>query len=172
MRFQLAGKLDLKILGLGLTEGLGSQYMLDLAGADAEGERSECAVRRGVGVSANNGQSGNGDAQLGADDVNDPLIGAAHTVEGDPEFFAVGFQGLDLSQGDGILDLQPVIRGGHVVIHGGKRELRMTHLATGQPQAFESLRAGDFMYEMAIDVQYGGAVLEDFDHVAIPYFVE
>ena len=47
--------------------------MLDLGGADAEGERAEGAMRRGVAVAADDGHAGLGQALLGADDMDDAL---------------------------------------------------------------------------------------------------
>jgi hypothetical protein len=50
--------------------------MLDLAGADAEGERAERAVRRRVAVAADQGRAGQREALLRPDDVDDALLGA------------------------------------------------------------------------------------------------
>jgi hypothetical protein len=47
--------------------------MLDLRGADAEGQRAEGAVGRGVAVAADDGHAGQGEALLRADDVDDAL---------------------------------------------------------------------------------------------------
>ena len=60
-----------------LPEGLRRQDVLDLAGADAEGQGPEGAVGAGVAVAADDRQAGQGQAQLGADDVDDPLVAAA-----------------------------------------------------------------------------------------------
>ena len=46
-----------------LGQGLRGQHVLDLAGADAEGERAEGAVRRGVAVAADDGHAGLRDAR-------------------------------------------------------------------------------------------------------------
>eukprot|EP00976_Prorocentrum_cordatum_P011471 230508-Prorocentrum_minimum.AAC.1 len=58
---------------LPLQQGLRGEHVLHLAGADAEGERAESAVRGGVGVAAHDGHAGEGEALLGADDVHDAL---------------------------------------------------------------------------------------------------
>ncbi|GKT69967.1 lysine-specific demethylase 8 [Colletotrichum tofieldiae] len=54
-------------------QALGGQDVLDLAGADAEGQGTEGAVGRGVTVTAHYGGAGEGEALLGADDVDDAL---------------------------------------------------------------------------------------------------
>jgi len=44
-------------------------------------------------------------------------------------------------------------------------------LAAGQLQAFERLRAGDFMQQVAVDVQQTGAVGFLVDDVSVPVLV-
>ena len=67
--------------------------------ADAEGEGPEGAVGGGMGVAADHGHAGLGQAQLRADGVDDSLVGIAQRVEAHPELGAVGAQGLDLGRG-------------------------------------------------------------------------
>ena len=64
-----------------LGQRLGGQHVLDLARADAEGQRAEGAVGGGVGVAAHDGHARLGEALLGADDVDDALARVAHRVE-------------------------------------------------------------------------------------------
>ena len=47
--------------------------MLDLGGADAVRKGTEGAMRRGMGVAADDRRAGQGEALLGADDVDDAL---------------------------------------------------------------------------------------------------
>ncbi len=70
--------------------------MLDLTGADAEGERAERAVGGGVTVTADDRHARLGQAQLRAHDVDDALAGVVHGVQPDAEVGAVLAQGLDL----------------------------------------------------------------------------
>jgi hypothetical protein len=46
------------------------------------------------------------------------------------------------------------------------------HLAAGIPEAFEGLRAGHFMDEMAIDVDKAGAVILTVDQMVFPDLIE
>ena len=77
-------------------QGLGGEHVLDLGGADAERERAERAVRRGVAVTADDGHARLGQPELRADDVHDALLGVAHRVDRDAELLAVAAQRLDL----------------------------------------------------------------------------
>ena len=62
---------DAHVLGRLLDQRLRGQHVLDLRGADAEGQRAEGAVRRGVAVAAHDGHARQGQALLGADHVDD-----------------------------------------------------------------------------------------------------
>ena len=85
-------------------QGLGREDVLDLAGADAEGERPERAVRGRVRVAADDRHARLGDPELRADDVHDALLGVAHRVEPDAELGAVLAQLVDLRAADLVLD--------------------------------------------------------------------
>ena len=61
-------------LGPGQRQGLRGQDVLDLAGADAERQRAEGAMRRGVRVAADDRHARLGQAELRADDVDDALV--------------------------------------------------------------------------------------------------
>ena len=56
---------------------LGREDVLDLAGADAERQGAEGAVRGGVRVAADHRHAGLGQPQLRADDVHDALLDVA-----------------------------------------------------------------------------------------------
>ena len=71
---------------------LGREHMLDLAGADAERERAERAMRRGMAVAADHRGARQGEALLGPDDVDDALLGRDRVDIGDAELGDVGRQ--------------------------------------------------------------------------------
>ena len=164
-----ADVVDAHRLGLVLHEALGGEDVLDLARADAEGERSERAVRRGVAVAADDRHARLGDAQLGADDVHDALVLAAEREERHAELLAVGLERLDLDAAELVLDAV----GGHravgrdVVVGGGERAVRAADLAAGHPQAVERLWARDLVDEVEVDVDEVGRHL-----VALPDLLE
>ena len=62
------------VCGARLRERLGGEHVFDLGGPDAEGERTERAVRGGVAVAADDGHPREGEAVFGPDDVDDPLV--------------------------------------------------------------------------------------------------
>ena len=122
-----------------LGQGLGGEHVLDLAGADAEGQRAERAVGGGVAVAADDGHARLGQALLGADDVDDALAGVAHRVLGDAELGAVGPQHLDLLARDRIGDRLVDVGGRDVVVLGGDGEVGAADRAAGQAEAVEGL---------------------------------
>jgi hypothetical protein len=84
--------------------------VLDLGGADAEGERPEGSVGGGVRVAADDGAAGLGGAEFGADHVDDALVAVLHVEELDAELGAVLTQRVDLRGGDLVGDDEAVLR--------------------------------------------------------------
>ena len=80
---------DAEGLGLGLRQRLRGENVLNFAGADAESQGSKRAVGAGVRIAADNGHAGLGDAELGADNMNDALLAGVHVVEFDAEVGAI-----------------------------------------------------------------------------------
>ena len=68
-----------------LDQRLRREHMLGLRGADAEGERAERAVGRGVAVAAHQRDARQGEALLRADDVADALAPVELVVIFEPE---------------------------------------------------------------------------------------
>jgi hypothetical protein len=79
-----------------LQQALGGEDVFDFAGADAEGQRAESAVRGGVAVAADHGHAGLRQAQFRSDDVHDALMAGMHSVARDAEITAVLLELLDL----------------------------------------------------------------------------
>ena len=138
-----------------LHHALRGEHVLDLAGADAEGERAEGAVRGGVRVAADDRHARLGDAELGADHVHDPLAVGAERVDGNAELRAVALERFDLHARELVLDARGHGRavGGRVVVGGGERAIGPAHGAPGQAQPVEGLRAGDLVHEVQVDVE-------------------
>ncbi len=169
---QLARVEDSHRAGLVLDHALGGEHVLDLAGADAEGERAEGAVGGGVGVAADDRHAGLGHAQLGADHVHDPLAVGAERVDGDAELVAVALERFDLHAGELVLDAGGHGRavGGSVVVGGGEGAVGAAHLAPGQAQPVEGLGARDLVDEVQVDVHQAGALAGHL--VGLPDLVE
>jgi hypothetical protein len=123
-----------------LGERLGGEHVLDLAGADAERQRAEGAVGGGVAVAAHDGHARQRAALLGADHVDDALVGVAHREVGDAELGGVRPQRVDLLGRDRVGDRLVDVGGGDVVVLGGDvRSGRRTVRPAGQAQAVEGL---------------------------------
>jgi uncharacterized NAD-dependent epimerase/dehydratase family protein len=106
----------------GLRQRLGRQDVLDLAGADAERDRAERAVRRGVRVAAHDRHAGLGQPELRAHHVDDALLRVAERVQPDAELVAVAAQRLDLRARHRVADRQQVV-GRRVVVLGRDRQV-------------------------------------------------
>ena len=155
-----------------LDEGLGGQNMFDFGCADAEGERAECAVGGGVAVAADDGHAGQGEALFGADDVDDALAFVEEVEELYAEFFAIVAQFFDLYAAVFFLDPLAAVGGGDVVIHDREGVFGFADGAAGHAQAFEGLRACDFMHEVTVDIDEACAVIALMHNVVLPDFFE
>src|SRR5262249_19325130 len=80
---------DFEVLSLALKQTLTGENIPDFRCPDTECERPKSAVRGRVTVAAHDCLAGLSGAQLRADDVNDPLIRTAKSVQRDDELIAV-----------------------------------------------------------------------------------
>ncbi len=76
-------------LRLVLQQCLCGQHMPDLAGADAESQRTECAVCASVAIPTDDGHARLRQALLRPDDMHDALIFCAERIHRDAEVVAV-----------------------------------------------------------------------------------
>ena len=136
-----------------LRQRLRGQHVLDLARADAERERAEGAVRRGVRVAAHDRHAGLRDAQLGADHVDDALAPVPHAVVRDAELLDVARERVELLARDVVLDRAREVPRRHVVVGRRDRAIGPPHRAPGEPQTLERLRARDLVDEVQVDVE-------------------
>ncbi len=155
-------------LRLRLHQGLGGEHVLDLGGADAERDRAERAVGRGVGVAADDGHARLGQTELRADDVHDPLLDVAERVQPDPELGGVGAQRVDLGARHRVGDRLVPVEGRNVVVLGREGQVGASYGASGEPQPFERLRRGDLVDQVQVDEQQVGLTLGAADHVLVP----
>jgi len=126
--------------GTELAEALGGEHVLDLGGPDPQCKGAEGPMSRGVGVAADDHGAGQGQAQLGPDDVHDALPLVSDAVAGDAGLVAVAAERLHLGPADLVRAAQDVLGGGHVVIHGGDDLTRPAHLPSLEPEPLEGLR--------------------------------
>ena len=160
------------VFGPALGQGLGGQHVLDLAGADPEGQGAEGPVGRGVAVAAHDGHARLGQAQLGADDVDDPLVagrpsgraGCRTRRSWRPAPPSAGPRS-DPRSGSS----RPVVGtlwSMVATVRSGRRTV-----AAGQAQAVEGLGRGDLVDQVQVDVEQVGLAVGAVDDVALPDLV-
>ena len=170
-RRQLAVDHRAHVLGFRLDQRLRRQHVLDFRGADAVGERAEGAVRGGVAVAAHDGGAGQREALLRPDDVDDALALVELVEILDAEILGVLRHDGDLLGAFRIGIGLRAIRGRHVMIYYGQRLLRRMYLAPRRAQAFEGLRRGHLVHEMAVDIEQTGSVRLLVHQVVVPDLV-
>jgi len=114
--------------------------MLDLAGANAEGQCTERAVSGGVAVAAHHGHAGLSQPELRAYHVHNALLDAAEGVQRDLVFGTVVTEPGDLLSGCRIRYRLVQADRRNVVVHRGEREVGTPHFPLGKIESFEGLR--------------------------------
>jgi hypothetical protein len=128
------------VLLLAQHQALGREHVLDLGGPDAEGQRPEGPVGRGVRITADQRHAGQREAGLGTDHMHDALTDVAHLELDQAELVAIAVQGLDLNARDRIGDPLGAIGGRYVVVGHREDRVRAPKRPARQAQAFEGLR--------------------------------
>ncbi len=167
---QLAIDVDGHCLERSQRKCLGGQDVLHLGSSDAHCDCAECAVRRGVAVTAHDRHARLGQTQLRPDDMDDALVDIAHRVKPDPEFLAISAERLHLDAGDRISDRLVDVDRRHVVVFGGQCQIGTAHRAVRQPQTIERLRTCHFVHQVQIDVnQVGFGAVARYHQVVVPH---
>ena len=109
-------------LRLVLQQTLRGQHVLDLARADAEGQRAERAVRRRMTVAAHDRHARLGQPELRPDDVHDPAMLRTHPVQRNAELPAVVLEVPNLLCRHLVEDRQRAIGGRNAVIQPFRSE--------------------------------------------------
>ena len=103
--------------------------------------------------------------------MHDALTLVVHIEIRQPVFFGVRVQRINLQARDRVGNTLRAVRGWHVMVGYDQIGCITPRLAAGQLQAFKGLRTGDFMHQMAIDIENGGAVVCGVNHMRLPEFV-
>ena len=160
--------------GFAQPQRLRREHMFDLRGADAEGERAERAVGRGVAVAADDRHPRPGTPLLGGDDMDDAVARIAHLEPLDPVAFAILDQPGELRARLRIGDRGDAVGlrdGGDIMVEQRQRPPRLPHPASARLEPGKGLRRGDFVEQMEVDVEQGFAPVVE-DAVAIPDAIE
>ena len=163
---QLAGERDAHRLRQRLRQRLRRQHVLDLGRADAERERAERAVRRGVAVAADDRHPRLRQAELRPDHVHDPLAAAPGREQAHTELLAVRGERVELRPRELVGD-RPVHRR-DVVVHRRDRQLGPPNSAAVQAERLERLRARHLVHEMQVDVEQRRRAVLLGDEVRVP----
>ena len=163
-------EVDAHRLRLSLRERLRREHVLHLGRADAERERPEGTVRRGVAVTADDRHPRLRDPELGTDDVDDPLVSAPGCIQRHAELLAIVAERVQLTARERIRD-RSVLRG-NVVVHRRDREVGPANPAPGQTQTLERLGRGHLVNQVQVDVEQRRLVGGLDDDVAGPDPVE
>ena len=134
-------------------------------------ERAEGAVRAGVAVAADERHARQRKALLRTDDVDDALALVELVEIFETEKLGVLGEVGDLRFAFRVGILLPPIGGRHVVVDDAQRLLRRAHLAAGQPQSLERLRARHLVHEMPVDIDETGPVGAFVDEMIVPDFI-
>ena len=146
--------------------------MLDLGGSNAERQAAERAMGAGVRIAAHHGHARERHAVLGPDNVNHALMAVPEGEIGQrAELPDVRIQRFHLLARHGILYTPFPVLGRRIVVGGGDDGIDTPRLAPRELQSFESLRAGHFMHEVAVDIEQRRSILFLVDHVAVPELV-
>ena len=146
--------------------------MFHFRSADAVRQCAECAVGAGVRVAAHYGHARQRRALFGAHYVHDALAFVhKRKIRQRAEFFDVFVQSVHLQLGNGVLNAFVPIACGRVVVGGGRHAVYAPELAICHFQALKGLRAGYFVYQMAVYIQQHRAVFFLAHDVAVPKFV-
>jgi hypothetical protein len=166
---------DAHVLHLLRDEALRREDVLHLGSADPVRKAAECAVRAGVRVAADDGHSRQRGALLGPDHVHDPLTLVEEREIGLGAVLAhVGVERLHLDARSRIFDsLDPALPPGRrrVVVGGCDHGFDPPRPAARGFQALVSLRAGDLVHEMPVDIQQRRAAFLDVHDVTVPKLV-
>jgi len=161
---------DAHDLRFSLPERLRGHHVLDLARADAEGERAEGAVRRRVRVATDQRDAGQRQSLLGPDHVDDSPPGVADTEVAD-----VLRGGVPRERVDHALDLGVRRgrsgRGRHIMVGGREREVRTPHPAARALQPAESVRR-PLVQEVPVYIEEGVSARPFGHHVSRPDLLE
>ena len=167
---RLAGDGDPHGFRSALEQRLRGEHVLDLAGADPESERAERAMGRGVTVAADDRRAGQREPLFGTDDVHDSLPSIQQRQIRDRELPDIVLERGNLQASGFVRNSANPAFGRNVVIGDRQRQFRAPDRSPGRAEALESLRTGDFVNEMAVDVEQRDSVVAGLDHVTIPDF--
>jgi hypothetical protein len=119
-------------------------------------------------VAAHDGHARLGDTQLGADDVDDPLVLVTAREQRDAELVAVLLQRLELTARDRVLHRRRDRVGRDVVVGRGERAVGTTHRTVVEAKTVEGLGARHLVDQVQVNVDEGRLAWGRGDDVLVP----
>jgi hypothetical protein len=119
----------------------------------------------GVTVAADNGHAWLGASEFGTDDMHDAAVRTGHAVQSDAEFSGVGFHLFDLCRRHRVRYRDADRSRGDGMIHRGEGLIGAADFESALAETGESLRRGDFVYEVQVNVEDGGCAFLFSDYV-------
>ena len=133
-------------------QALGGKHVFYFGRADTDGQGGKGTMRARVGISAYDSHTGQCGALLGADDMDNTLPPVVHFEFRDAQLLAILVERVNLQARYGIGDSVSAFSGRHVVIGHGQYGFQPPRFAARKFQSFECLRTGDFVHQMAINI--------------------
>jgi len=125
-----------------------------------------------MAVTANNGHARLCQAQLRPDHVHNPLLRRIHIKKPDSKFPAILLQGFNLSRGNSVGDRGTARLGWNVVVYRSYGSQPLPDSPPGRSQAIESLRRGNLMDEVQVNVKNGRPTARFGYQVGVPDLFE
>src|SRR6266568_4655684 len=167
----LAVHYDVQGLRARLHQALRGKDVLDLAGADTEGQRAKGAVRGSVAVAADDGLPRLRDAQFRADDVHDALVAAVHIEQAHAGFAAVLLEGIELQLRGLVNDRQRAVGRWYGVVHHGECQIGAADLAAFGAETGKGLGRSALMDQVAVNVDERGLAGRFVNNMGVPDFL-
>ncbi len=103
--------------------------------------------------------------------MDDTLADVVHFEFGDAKLGAIGVECFDLQARNGIGNALRTISRRHVMVGYSDSRIGTAWDASGELQPLEGLWAGDFVHQMAINIEQRGAIRFDMNHMGVPQFL-
>ena len=137
-------------------------------------EGAKRTMCRGMAIATNNGQARHGKTFFRTSDMHNTLTQIHHTNMVNAEFSTVFFKCLNLNTALLVFNgfnTSGAVSCRNVMVSDSKRFRWHANLTTGHSQPFKSLRAGDLMNEVPINVKKAIAVVLFIDKMRLPDFI-
>ena len=126
--------------------------MLDLAGANAKGQRAKRPMRGGMGIPTHNDHARQRQSLLWSDHMDDTLADIVYVENLDAGCPTVLLECLDLPGGHGIFNGFVPVCCWHVMVGHGYRRWGAAYVPAGQLQTLKRLWRSHLMGEVAINI--------------------